>query len=229
MRYLAALAGCLLSACAVAQNPVEVAGHRFCVPKDHALPKVAWIKPDGRAVRDSDGIAISNCLVVQTAGRALIKSACLFQPELGSVAIDDDDGFKVRVNDPGFRDSLLGRIALGRDTSRTVADRGRLLVTENQRVWSEWFVWHRKDAQPVDASQPVSDDDELVMTCQKSKSRIGASGGEFREFFECKRSFVSAGLSISYSFESESKVPSLDDVIKMDRSIIDGVGKMKCD
>lgn len=228
MRCLAVLAGCLLSACSVAKIPVEVAGHRFCVPKDHVLPKVAWIKPDGRIVRDSGGITISNCLIVQTAGHEFIKSACLFQTELGSVAINDDDGFRVRIKDSGFRDSLLGRIVLGRDTSRTVTDHGRLLVTENQRIWSEWFVWHRKDARSVDANQPVSDEDELVMVCQKSKSRIGAPGGGFRNSFECKRNFVLTGLSVSYSFEPESKVPPLDDVIRMDRSIIDGIGKMKC-
>lgn len=227
MKIFVVLIG-FLSACSAAQNPVEVAGHRFCVPKDHIIPKVAWVKPDGRAVRDSGGVAISNCLLAQTVDHAFTKSACLFQPALQSVAIDDDDGFRIRINESAFRSSLLGRVAQGRDTLRTTADQGRLLVTENQRIWSDWFVWHRKDGQLTNAKQPISDDYELVMTCQKSKSRIGAPGGEFRNFFGCERDFVAKGLFISYSFESENRVPSFDDVKKLDASIMDTVSQMEC-
>lgn len=228
MKSLVVLIGLCLSACSAAQNPVEIGGHRFCVPKGHVIPKVAWVKSDGRAVRDSGGVAISNCLIAQTADHAFIKSACLFQPEIQSVAIDDDDGFRIRIKDPAFRSSLLGRVAQGADTSRTIVDQGRLLVMENQGVWSDWFVWHRKDGRLVNASEPLSDGYELVMACQKSKSRIGAKGGEFRKFFGCERDFVVKGLFLSYSFESESKVPSFVDVKKLDGSIVDAVSQMKC-
>jgi len=221
------LIGCTLFACSAAQTEFEVGGHRFCISRDHDIPKVSWIKPDGHVVRDSGGAAISNCLINQVAGNNLVKSECLFERQIESVAIDNDDGFRIKTEVQEFAKSLLGRVTLAADTSRTVVDDGHLLVMENQRIWGDWFLWQQSAVLPDDALV-FHNGYIFLASCRKSKSRIGASRGKFRYFFECYRTFVNQGLLISYSFESSNKVPLKIDITKTDRSILSGLNKMKC-
>lgn len=221
-RLAVSVSCCLFAACSSAQNHVELAGQRFCVPESHVAPGVPWVKPDGKAVRDSKGIAVSNCLTARTSANALIKSECLFPPAVGTIVIDEDDGFRIKPSD------LVGRIATEEGAVQTVVDDRRLLVTENQKIWRDWYVWYRKGS-PFSLGDQPNAGDELLVTCHKSRSRIGASPSQMRNVFVCDRQSVLNGLSISYSFESESKVPSFDAVARLDKKLIDGLSKIRCD
>lgn len=216
--------------CSNAQTTVELVGQRFCIPKKHVVPDVPWVKPDGKSVRESKGAAIRNCLPERTADNALNKSKCLFSSEIGGLVIDEDDGYRgTQPGDTDFGESVVGRVVMASDTTRTIADDRRLLVTENPKIWGSRYVWYRKGGLFSPDDLPRAKTDELLVSCNNSRTKVGAPAGEMRPIVECDRKFVSNGLAISYSFESASKVPSFDVVSRLDAEVVSGLSKLRCD
>lgn len=222
--------GCLFVVnCSNAQAPVELAGQRFCVPERHVVPEVPWVKPDGRSVRESNGVAISNCLTSRLPSGSLSKSECLFSSEVGTVGVDEDDGFRSGLGSAGYEESVVGRMVIAGDSTHTIADGGRLLVTANPRIWRDQYVWRRNEGLFTFGGKPTAGKDELLVSCNETKTRIGAPAGKFRPIVACNRELVVNGLAISYSFELADKVPSLDAVSRLDQKIADGLDKIRCD
>lgn len=218
----------LLVGCTAAQVPVNIDGRQLCVPKSHLIPRVAWIKPDGRSVRDNGGIAVKNCLLTLLPDKRLVQSKCLFPPEIGSVAIDPNDGKRMGIGSLGFQDTLMGRISNAKDTRWFESDHGKLLVMENQRLWGDWYIVHRGDNRPNQNRYSLSPSDELIAECHAMRSRVGAPPGQFRNTFECNRNFSTGGLALLYSFEPTLKVPKLSDIDGLDRQLAVGVDRMEC-
>lgn len=229
MRSLALSLGLFVVGCSNAQPPVELAGRRFCVPEKHVVPGVPWVKPDGRSVRESKGAAISNCLTSRLPSGSLSKSECLFSPEVSTVVIDEDDGFRSGLGSAGYEESVIGRMVKASDSTHSLVDSGRLLVTANPRLWADRYVWHRKDGLFTPGSKPTAGKDELLVSCKETGTKLDAPAGKFRPVVICNRKFVADRLAVSYSFESESKVPSLDVVLRLDQAIADGLDRIRCD
>lgn len=216
--------------CSNAQTSVELDGQRFCIPKEHMVPEVPWVKPDGKSVRESKGIAIKNCMTERLADNSLIKSKCLFSTKIDGLVIDEDDGYRdTKPGDIDFGESVVGRVVMASDTMRTISDDRRLLVMENPRIWRSLYVWYRKDGRFSPDDLPRSETDELLVSCNNSRTKVGAAGGQMRPAVECDRKLISNGLAISYSFESASKVPSFDVVSRFDAEVVRGFSKFRCD
>lgn len=231
MRNLIASIGCFFFiGCSNAQTSVELVGQRFCIPKEHVVPDVPWVKPDGKSVREGKGAAISNCLPERMADNALIKSKCLFASEIDGLVVDEDAGYRgVRPGDYDFGESVIGRVKMADDTTRTITDDRRLLAEENPKRWRGRHVWHRKSGLFSPGDLPTLRMDELLVSCHDSRTRIGAPVSKFRPVVACRREFTSNGIFISYSFESAGKVPSFDVVSRLDAEVVSGLSKLRCD
>jgi hypothetical protein len=229
MRGLSLSVGLLIAGCSNTQAPVELAGRQFCVPDKHIIPTLAWVKVDSRAVRESNGIGIDNCLIDRQPNGAPSKVECLFPSEVGTVSIDEDDGFRSVLGGAGDKESTIGRMVASSDSTHTIVDGGRLLVIANPKIWRSRYIWRRHNGLFARGSKLTAGKDEFLVSCGDTETRLNSPAYGFRPIVACRRKLMSGKLAISYSFEATSHVPSLEEVLQLDRAIVDGLGRVQCD
>jgi len=180
-------------------------------------------------VAEGKAEAIFNCFTNKLPNNSLVKSDCLLQSEeIDSFVIKDDDGNKFGFGSPGYEDSTIGMVLTANDTTYTVADDGHLLVTENPRIVNNRFVWYRNAGLFSPEDKPTVGKDVLLVSCNDTTTGIGGPPGLSRPMVSCDRDFISENISISYSFESTTPVPSLEKVQRFDQTIVDWLAQAEC-
>jgi len=229
MKWLVLPLSFFVTSCLDHQYTFELSGRQFCMQRKYIIPNIPWVKADGRSVAEGKAEAIFNCFIIDLPNKTRARSDCLLQhEEIDSFVIHEDDGNRFGFGSPGYDNSTIGMALTANDTTHTVADDGRLLVTEGPRAFNNRYVWSRNEGLFSPGDKPTAGKDVLLVFCRNSITPIGAPPGISRPTVSCRREFIYEHFSISYSFESITPVPSLETVSRFDQTIVDWVTQAEC-
>lgn len=226
-KYLFIVFACFASSCSVKTEKYKLLGKMYCPPTNHIIAKIPWVKADNISVRDSNGFALVNC-VKASASDSKVKEKCLFSREIESVVIDEDQGFRIQPNRPDFKDSLVGRVFLESNSTRELFENGSIIVVENSAIWRSWFVWKLHDNYTNPELIKVKNLNELLMTCSGTVGVARSTSGDIQKNVECERSYNINGLSITYKFASNIKIPSTEFVQNFDEQVLNKIRSFRC-
>lgn len=219
----AALAACSASA-PDDDVRVEVAGVSLCVPGEHRVADVGWVRSDDKAVRDG-GLAVANC-----AGNrhSADPGRCLFPVTVGAVAVDAAARAPAdRFGDPRLQGSLIHQVAVSPAAEHTLVDDGRVLAVRDPRIWRDTYLWARDGASfPADAV--LAADDRLLASCGTASVRDATAPDATREVLRCRREFVAGRLTLTYSFDSPDGYAHRSAIEALDAAVVTGIDRLRC-
>ena len=122
-------------------------------------------------------------------------------------------------------ESLVKRTIRGQDALLESTDGGRVVVASNPRTYWGWFVWRKATPLVGDGSVVLDGADELIATCQKKDVAMPGTS-KTRAAVMCERNALGKDYALSYSFESEGRVPK--DVEELDAQLFAGIDSWRC-
>lgn len=213
---LAGALALLVVGCNHARDAREISGvnDKFCVPKNHVVGRIPWAPSDAPK---GSGFAFSGCW----RGDLTNEAECsLPKMVVGGVTESAGDFGGQQWRDFGD-DSLVRRTTSSKEASLEAIDGGRVVVAANPHIYWGWFVW-RKVTPLADGSVALDGADQLVATCQKKNVDLPGMS-KTREAIMCERKVLGKDYALSYSFESEGRVPK--DVEKLDAQVFRGLDR----
>lgn len=213
-----------LTACGIrgasGSTQYKVDGHAkdFCVPNELTIQAPWWVPDDKPGT--PKGFAFAGCWSDRDS-----PVDCPFPKNILSGTVHGLNYAHPRTHATIPADAFLRTVLTEQDTTFSVDETGHYISAHNKRLWQDWYIW--KVAAPIGkgAAPVFKGQDELLAMCHTSNS-VQAPLGDSAENIFCRRSFVSGGLSIDYSFESAESFPI--DFSEFDTAIVSVLKGWQC-
>lgn len=199
-------------------HEIKGVGDKFCVPKSHRVGRVPWI-PSG--VPEGSGFAFSGCW----RGDLKEEPGCLLPKRVVGGVVESIGDFRGQQWQDFDDESLVTRTISGQDALLESTDGGRTVVASNPSTYWGWFVWRKATHLVGDGSLVLDGADELIATCQMKDGALPGTS-ETRATVMCERNALGTDYALSYSFESEGRVPK--EVEKLDAQLFAGIDSWRC-
>jgi len=192
----------------------------FCPPPSMVPADIAWIPEDSDST--SRGFTVSGCATRPSDS----TDQCRRLRQIVSADISPRNNASF-FSWKDFKNSASA-IRFARDGRTRYEFHGDRLVIKNHHITDKWVILsaRRKSYDQTDARP--EDDDVVAAVCLAIDDFPLASRNSTGRNYGCYRHMIGPDYSSDYSFVTDSKVPSTEEISKLDFSLISQIEAWKC-
>lgn len=200
-------------------HEVDGAAGRFCVPEAQVVKDASWIPPDRPGAPKT--FAFRGC----SSGNQKEPSSCIFPEAVRGGVVSPLASSKVHWQDFAA-DSFYKKVVSDYDSKLETLDDGSLLIISNTQLWGDWYVWRKSKPFSGEDALQLENDDELVAVCREVENVKYSDSQQNRSTVVCDRSIRAQDYAVSYSFESNMRIPQMLGVL--DAQVLAVIERWRC-